>query len=340
MDPRVFKLVQKEKIVQRSSEWYEKRKTMITASSAANLLVKDDKVCDSYINEYKLHDTFVKDNRCANPYSSKKQYILDKCVGSKFKGSAATYHGQKYEEIVTDIYRIENNTEVMEFGILTHPKYSWLGASPDGITPQGIMLEIKCPYRRAITGVPPFYYWIQVQFQLEVCDLDYCDFVEYQFIEVLSKEEFLDDTTLESKIYNKGAVVTISKLKDGEIDYSQNEYIYLPKEIYKLGDEKIVEWYEHTIKEYTSKLKEEYRDTIRISGNYWKVTDRCITRIKRDKQWFENILPSLEKAWEEIEYYKMNDNHRILLKRQQKEYSGDTLHLDVQNTCILTDDET
>lgn len=341
MDPRVFKLMQKEKIAQRSGEWYAKRKTMITASSAANLLCKTDEVCDPYINQFNLHDTFIKDKRCANPYGSKNQFIVDKCVGSKFKGSVATFHGQKYEDVVTDLYRLRNNTEVLDFGILTHPEYSWIGASPDGITPDGIMLEIKCPYRRPITGIPPFYYWIQVQLQLEVCDLEYCDFVEYKFIEVLSKEEFLDDATLDSKVYEKGAIIVISKLVNGEIDYSQNEYTYPPKELYTMGDDKIVEWYEHTLNEFKTKIKPEFKDKIVIGGNYWKVTDKCITRINRDKKWFQDVLPLFEKGWKEIEYYKMNDNHKILVNTKQRgDLSGEILRLDIQDTCVLTDDET
>ena len=38
------------------------------------------------------------------------------------------------------------------------------------------MLEIKCPTKRPITGFIPEYYHYQVQGQLEVCNLNYCDF--------------------------------------------------------------------------------------------------------------------------------------------------------------------
>ncbi|RPJ65177.1 MAG: hypothetical protein EHM20_17905, partial [Alphaproteobacteria bacterium] len=173
IDPRVRKLIRKPQLKQLSPEWFRARPGLITASSAAVLLKRDSGTCDPYIEEYDLHDIFDKNDRCCNPYSTKTQYFLDKCQGSKFKGNVATYWGQKYEPVVTDIYSKVNNIQVLEFGLLVHDTIDYIAASPDGITTEGIMLEIKCPFRRKITGIPPLYYWIQVQLQLEVCDLDF-----------------------------------------------------------------------------------------------------------------------------------------------------------------------
>lgn len=340
MNHRVVNLINKEKIIQKSKEWYEKRRTMITASSAANLLVKNDIVCDSYIKEYNLYDIFDKNNRCANPYSSKTQFILDKCIGSKFKGSVATYHGQKYEDVVIDIYSKLNNKQVLEFGILTHEKYSWLGASPDGITPDGIMLEIKCPYRRKITGIPPFYYWIQVQLQLEVCNLDVCEFLEYEFMEFMSKEEFLDDITLDKKVHHKGGVIMLQKINNSIIDQTNNEYIYPPKELLD-NSEKIIEWVDSEIERLKSTIKPEYKNSLNIEPIYWKCVDFNITTIKRDQEWFNNVLPLFKDAWNEIEYYKSNENYKSLIskKRKKGDTSGKVLRLDIKGGCQLTDDE-
>jgi hypothetical protein len=43
---------------------------------------------------------------------------------------------------------------------------------------------------REITGIPLEAYWIQMQVQMEVCDLDECDFFETQFKEFDTSEEF------------------------------------------------------------------------------------------------------------------------------------------------------
>ena len=184
----ITRLQYKKQYEQRTPEWYDIRRSLITASSAACLLNRNSDTCDQYINEYKLHDVFDKNNKCCNPYSSKNNYFLDKCKQGTFTGNVATYWGQKYESVVTDLYSNLYNTHVIEFGLLIHDTLHWLGASPDGITIDGVMIEIKCPFRRKITGIPPLYYWIQVQLQLEVCGLEYCDFVEYEFTEFISED--------------------------------------------------------------------------------------------------------------------------------------------------------
>ena len=51
--------------------------------------------------------------------------------------------GCMFEPIATDIYMKRQMTYVYEFGIIQHPSISYFGASPDGITKEGIMLEIK-----------------------------------------------------------------------------------------------------------------------------------------------------------------------------------------------------
>ena len=47
-----------------------------------------------------------------------------------------------------------------------------MGASPDGITDDGVMVEIKCPPKRKFTKTVPPHYKMQVLGQLEVCNLD------------------------------------------------------------------------------------------------------------------------------------------------------------------------
>ena len=55
------------------------------------------------------------------------------------------------------------------------------------------MLEIKCPKSRPITGIIPPVYFGQVQGQLEVCDLEYCDFLECELREYNNQKEFFED---------------------------------------------------------------------------------------------------------------------------------------------------
>jgi putative phage-type endonuclease len=63
------------------------------------------------------------------------------------------------------------------------PLYEWIGVSPDGMTAEGL-LEIKCPLRKTHLNYiekdvfPNQYKW-QVQGQLFVTGLPYCDFMSY-----------------------------------------------------------------------------------------------------------------------------------------------------------------
>ena len=55
------------------------------------------------------------------------------------------------------------------------------------------MLEIKNIVNRDITGIPKMEYWIQMQIQMETCDLNECDFLETRFIEYENYEDFNND---------------------------------------------------------------------------------------------------------------------------------------------------
>ena len=157
---RLFK-IDKNSPAQKSEEWYLYRYDRITASDIASVFGKS--VFTS------RHELLA--NKC-RPYNLTKQGL---------KSNRFMEHGNKYEICATWFYEFITNSKVNEFGCLPHPLYGFLGASPDGITDEGIMLEIKCPLSRPIAGIPPIYYWYQIQIQLEVANLPRCDYIECDF---------------------------------------------------------------------------------------------------------------------------------------------------------------
>ena len=186
---RVKTLLKKPQPVQRSEEWFKNRNTLITASEAASCLTLSKNVCERYAKLYKLDNFKYNDTKCANVYEKQEDYIIKKCkafFGEKvFHDSVYTLWGKKYEQIAVNLYKKLKKTDVYDFGLLKHPYLKWLGASPDGITPDGVMLEIKCPYSRKIKNTqPPFHYYCQVQIQLEVGLLESADFMECEIKEV------------------------------------------------------------------------------------------------------------------------------------------------------------
>lgn len=326
MDKRVEKLMNKKQPAQLSNDWFNLRKNCITASSASSLLIRDSVTCDTYIELYNLQDTFKKDKKCCNPYSSKLEYFKNKVLGSKFTGSTATFWGQKYEAIVQDIYAVNNNTTVLEFGLLQHNTINFIACSPDGITPEGIMLEIKCPFRRQIDGIPPFYYYIQCMFQLEVCDLEFCDFVEYSFIEFETEQEWLDEETLDMNIYNVGLFIQIEKLDIDKniLGQENNEYIYPNKE-YIDDTDKLISW----AKNYMDNVKVDKQKIVSIV--YYKVDNLSVVRIKRDRVWFANIISKLESEWKKILYYKTGNNYKKLIEQDSRQSDSNFIDVNISS---------
>lgn len=162
MHPKVATLFQCKQYEQRTPEWYEVRKTLLTASDVAAAL--DVKPYESY-----------KGSPRAELLRRKSQ------PESGFTGNMFTAHGVKYEDEARVKYEATSGETVHEFGLLLHPELPWLGASPDGVTESGKVVEIKCPISRPIIpGHVPEHYMPQLQMCMEVCDLDEAVFIQYK----------------------------------------------------------------------------------------------------------------------------------------------------------------
>ena len=119
-------------------------------------------------------------------------------------GSGTTVKGIAVKNLITKTGVATPNApytvKIVEFGLIPHPELSVFGASPDGICDEGSpngytgrMLEIKCPPKRKFTHEVPQHYWMQMQGQLEVCDLEECDFFQVKLEEYDSKDDYLSD---------------------------------------------------------------------------------------------------------------------------------------------------
>lgn len=153
MHPRVIELLKQTYDDQRSPEWFALRGNMLTASDVASAIG---------VNFFKHPETL----------------ILEKCgCGRKFTGNSDTARGVRLEPIVRDMYDAQMNSKTHEIGLLVHPEHRWLGGSPDGVTEDGVLVEIKCP--KKISTSVPVYYMPQIQLLLEIMELEECDFIQY-----------------------------------------------------------------------------------------------------------------------------------------------------------------
>ena len=273
---------------QKSKEWYLFRNNLITASSA-----------------WKIFKT----------QSTINQIIVEKCkpidVGKYdiVNTSTPMHHGNKYEDVSIMFYEYKYNTKIRDYGCIQHDTYKFLGASPDGINVDptsnlyGRMLEIKNPTSREITGVPKEDYWIQMQLQMETCDLNECDFLETSFKEYESEEEFMNDGsfTYSNKDELKGVMVYF--MKDGKPLY---EYmpLYISKDEYEL-------WYDTVM--------EKHANISWISNIYWRLENYSCILVLRNKEWFKHAVPLIETVWSIIEKEKVEGfEHRMPKKMKPR----------------------
>ena len=297
MNNKITYLRNKEQPQQRTEEWYAYRSNLITASNAWKIFDSESNV-NSIIYE-----------KC-KPYEN---------YGFGFQNIESTLHwGQKYEPLSVMIYEVLYNTKIEDFGCIQHDTVKCLGASPDGINIKednnrfGRMLEIKNIVNREITQIPKKEYWIQMQLQMEVCNLNECDFLETRFIEYINENEFLEDgnnyTTKEGN--KKGIILCFYDDIKPIYEYYLND---------TCGNYKIWE----------QDIFEKYKDITFIKTIYWKLDEISCILVLRNKKWFYSAKPMIENLWNIV--LKERDEgyqHRAPKKRARNLSIGSDTHDD------------
>ena len=290
---------------QRTNEWYHFRHKYITASSAWKAF-GTSRACD--------------------------QLIYDKCKPldisryKSFSTDTPMHWGQKYEDVSIMWYETKYNTHVADFGCLPHPTKSYLAASPDGINDTigpryGRMVEVKNIVNREITGIPKFEYWIQMQLQMEVCDLDECDFLETRFIEYDDEEAFSKDGAFD---------LTELGQPKGIIMYFINEdgaplYEYAPWGI--TAD---------AFKKWETAIMEKHNHLTWMKNSYWKLDQVSNVLVQRNKKWFEAAALKLEAVWKIIEKEKVSGYaHRAPQKKQKNKITSNVTCSPNMGKCFI-----
>jgi hypothetical protein len=275
--------------VQRTKEWYEFRYNLITASSLGKL------------------------------FSSESQYnsiICEKCKPLDYASSLGNcsvdspmHWGTKYEPLTIMLYEKMYQTKIEDFGCIKHRTYPCIGASPDGINVDpnsplyGRMLEVKNIVNREISGIPLDAYWIQMQGQMETCDLDECDFIETQFKEY-SDVEFYSDS-----IHTEHGVVLYFVKKSAKVftsnaGYNVPHYVFMPLTV-QLNKESVDQW--------IAQKKEELRDTYTLyTTQYWYLEKMSCVLVQRNRAWFNASVSKIVDAWAIIEKERVSGwEHRL-----------------------------
>jgi putative phage-type endonuclease len=293
--------------VQRTDAWYQFRWNLITASNA-----------------WKAFESQPAINQLIYEKCQPLKVVNDEEEDIKMVNTNTPLHwGQKYEPLTVMMYEHDFKTKVEDFGCIQHPKYKFIGASPDGIIVNkeseryGRMLEIKNVVSRDINGIPKKEYWIQMQLQMEVCDLDECDFLETKFTEYPDEQSFMNDTrnhdlkpelciSLDNK--TKG-IILYFHTKEGKPFYKYKPLEITSEQDIKLWEETELETYESAPYNYTF-----------LKFIYWKLEKLSCVLVLRNKEWFKNNVGQLEKVWKIIEEERVSGyEHRAPAKKQRKD---------------------
>lgn len=292
----VTKYLNTPQLEQRSKEWFEFRRSGLSASDIW-------KAVDSQ--------------------SMQNSLIYSKCKPMNMKLSKSTnittafHNGHLFEPLSIMHYEFDFNTIVGEFGCMAHKDYEYLLASPDGINIKegndryGRMVEVKNPTTRQLTGIPKKEYWIQMQLQMEVWDFDECDFLETVFKQYDTFEEFLEDGDTFTMTANNKRKGIIIRFYDGE----QPIYKYPPVDISK---EEFNSWYDKTLDESTNL---EF-----VCKIYWYLHDYSCVLVPRNKKWFNHVQPKLKSIWNTIEKERVEGyDHRKPKRKRKKKLTPNSL---------------
>ena len=149
---------------QRTEEWFTARKNRVTGSSVGAILgkspfMKPEDVMRNMVRQYHGYP-------------------------SEFKGNVATDYGTYHESLAIMDYVQKTDNVVIPTGFSLYE--DWLGASPDGLIGDDVLIEIKCPYGLRDKNPPEFksidyqsHYWMQIQIELLVTGRQWCHFYQW-----------------------------------------------------------------------------------------------------------------------------------------------------------------
>lgn len=192
---------------QRTTQWHAKRNEMITASEVYKVFGSAEAKREVILR--KLETPVASDG--SNPIP-------------------ALIWGTRFEPVAKRIYEEKTKCKIHDVSCVQHPRYSFLGASPDGLIEPttydpkryGRLVEFKCPMSRALKPEIPPAYLHQMQMQMECTGIDECEYVEFRFKQVNYTEwKSFDGERGFFAVYEDGRVVydEESRTEEGQTVY-------------------------------------------------------------------------------------------------------------------------
>lgn len=300
----ILRLKDEPRHTQGSKEWYEIRNNLVTASSAHKILATESKWNELLREKVSLNNKETKE-------------LID--------DDGPLNWGKKYEPVSAMFYEHMHGIQLSEYGCIIHPKYKFIGASPDGIVEDkdsylfGRMLEIKNIVNRNITGIPKPEYWVQMQLQLEVCDLEWCDFLETRFVEY--SFEVLQEKYNKKKPCHFGSIVA----------YVHNLSILYKYSPLGLNPHEQLAWCQREME--TIELSQ---DTTWYKNVHYELTEVSCVTVQRNRLWFKHALPLISSFWIRVQEIRAMPNpQEYMHDRYQPKRRKRILESEEHNRCLL-----
>jgi putative phage-type endonuclease len=264
-------LLNRKQIEQRTPEWYAQMNSILSASELGNLFASPRQRAKMVLSK-------------TVPYEPRYAPLA---VPSD--SMSAFDWGIRFEPVVKQIYEYKYGVNVRELGRLIHPTYNKCSASPDGLVyscPKsertGRLVEIKCPVTREIDGTVPKDYYAQMQMQLHVTQLKFCDYVEAQF----------------SSKYNN----TPERIGPGLF----NGYVALIRYPERKGDNEFYYMYSpvNVAPDWQPEIKED-EELVEIIP--WRLIQWHEQLVTRSEEWWASIKPVIDQFWEDVEKAKRGE---------------------------------
>ena len=286
----------REQVAQHSADWYAQRRNRLTASEFAQIL-------DGRRGAL-LRQKIAPASEAADSYGSTVALAQEDGAMTPFSW------GHRFEPIVRAIYEQEiagPNSVNDSLGRFSHRSIPYLSASPDGIVMTGALagrlLEIKAPKSRQPGPFVPYEYYVQMQIQMEVTDLEAVDFIEAKFqqrhVGSLSPE---DEVALVNAAW-KGRIQVVSS-KDGILRY-----------IYSVPSE--------DLDDATLKVPQEGEDLIEDTI-WWLVALYPRTVLRNPEWWSSTGQPAAAAFWVDVEAGRTKAADTIELVPPSPKWRGST----------------
>ena len=259
----VKRVVEYPQITQRTTDWYLQSKGVLTASEFASILGTERARSTLALQKVAPIPETPSTNRlaCSTPEMGPFDW------------------GIRFEPVVKQILETMWVCKILEIGRLVHKTNPRLAASPDGLIESaadservGRLLEIKCPVKREINGKIPFEYWCQMQIQMEVADIDECDYIEVKIASAYKDTPYVEPSDETTKY--KGTVWLFQAPETCEMKYAYTE--------------------------------EERKKMVELEWNCietipWHMDSHFTTTVQRDRAWFDSTLEKRNEFWKAVD---------------------------------------